>query len=357
MPRLLEPLWLVLISYADNQLAQMIEFLREENRILRSKLPKRLALSAREKNRLLKYGSMLGPAINSLITIVSSRTFSRWMKERKGPTKAATSKRKPGRPKTEAEIRELILKFARENSWGYSRILGELKKLGIQSVSRSTVVNILKDAGFDTSPKRGKGTWSEFLERHRKTLWASDFLSVKSLTTKGFVDLFVLFFIHPGTRRVIVSGISTNPNSAWMKQQARNVTGEIRDFGFPAPEFLIIDHDTKYTREFDAIFESEGTEVKRVGPIAPNLNAYAERFAQTLRVECLDHFVICGEKHLRHLVSEFLAHYHEERPHQNLANTPPCRSSTEILPFVKDQPIRRTERLGGLLKHYSRKAA
>ena len=134
MPRLLEPLWLVLISYADKQLAQMIEFLREENRILRNKLPKRLTLSAREKNRLIKYGSMLGPAINSLITIVSPRTFSRWMKDQKGPAKAGTSKRKPGRPKTEAEIRDLILRFARENSWGYSRILGELKKLGIQSV-------------------------------------------------------------------------------------------------------------------------------------------------------------------------------------------------------------------------------
>jgi putative transposase len=171
----------------------MIEYLREENRILRGKLPKRLPLSAQEKNRLIKYGSMLGPANNSLITIVSPRTFSRWMKELKGPTNADMPKRKPRRPKTEAEIRELILRFAPGNGWGYSRILGELKNLGIPSVSRSTVVNILKEAGFDPSPKRGKGMWWEFLERHQKTLWASDFLSVKSLTTKGFVDLFVLF--------------------------------------------------------------------------------------------------------------------------------------------------------------------
>jgi len=75
MRRLLEPLWLVLISYAEKRLAQMIEFLREENRILRSKLPKRFTLSTREKNGLIKYGSMLGPAINNLITIVTPRTF------------------------------------------------------------------------------------------------------------------------------------------------------------------------------------------------------------------------------------------------------------------------------------------
>jgi putative transposase len=357
MPRLLEPLWLVLISYAEKQLAQMIEYLREENRNLQGKLPKRLTLTARERNRLIKYGSMLGPAINSLITIVSHRTFMRWMNELKGPAKAGKPKRNSGRPRTESEIRDLILRFPRENSWGYSRILGELKKLGVQSVCRSMVVNILKETGFDPSPKRGKGTWWEFLERHQKTLWASDFLSVKSLTTNGFVDLFVLFFIHPGTRRVIVSGITANPNSAWMKQQARNVTGEIRDLGFLVSEVLIIDHDTKYTREFDAIFESEGTEVKRVGPIAPNLNAYAERFAQTLRVECLDHFVVCGEKHLRFLVTEFLEHYHDERPHQSLDNVPPCRPSEKILPFEKTHPVHRTERLGGFLKHYSRKFA
>ena len=94
-----------------------------------------------------------------------------------------------------------------------------------------------------------------------------------------------------------------------------------------------------------------------MGPLAPNLNAYAERFAQTLRTECLDFFLICGEKHLRHPVSEFMKHYHDERPHQNLGNTPPCRQDDLILPFVKDQAIHRTERLGGLLKNYSRQAA
>ena len=70
------------------------------------------------------------------------------------------------------------------------------------------------------------------------------------------------------------------------------------------------------------MFEAEGAEVKRVGPLAPNMNAYAERFVQTLRVECLDHFVVCGEKHLQHLVKEMVAHYHEERPHQSLENEP-----------------------------------
>ena len=91
--------------------------------------------------------------------------------------------------------------------------------------------------------------------------------------------------------------------------------------------------------------------------MAPNLNAYAERFVQTLRTECLDYFVVFGEKHLRHILFEFLAYYHDERPHQNLGNAPPCRQEETILPFVKDQSIHRRVRLGGLLKHYYRKAA
>ena len=179
---------------------------------------------------------------------------------------------------------------------------------------------------------------------------------MKSWTSRGFVDLYLLFFIHPGTRRVIVSGITANPDGAWMKQQARNVTGEIRELGFASPEILIIDHDTKYTKEFDAIFASEGTKVQRVGPRAPNLNAYAERFVQTLRQECLDHFVIFGEKHLRYLVTEFVAHFHRERPHQNLGNRPPVLVESDES-ILHNGPIRCQTRLGGLLKHYTRLAA
>lgn len=76
---------------------------------------------------------------------------------------------------------------------------------------------------------------------------------------------------------------------------------------------LLTDHDAKYARNFDAVFEGEGAEVKWMGPRPPNVNAYEERWAQTLREECLDYFVILGE---RHVVWEFVAHYNEERPHQ-----------------------------------------
>jgi putative transposase len=124
-------------------------------------------------------------------------------------------------------------------------------------------------------------------------------------------------------------------------------------------EYLIIDHDTKYTGTFDTVFEAEGAQVKRVGPQAPNMNAYAERWVQSLRTECLDHFLILGEKHLAYIVKEFVAHYNEERPHQGVGNVPLSVASepeSVILKFPCGE-VKCRERLGGLLKHYHRAAA
>jgi putative transposase len=95
----------------------------------------------------------------------------------------------------------------------------------------------------------------------------------------------------------------------------------------------------------------------KVGPKKPNMNAFAERFLQTVKQECLDHFVICCEAHLRHLLKEFLEHYHLERAHQGLDNrTPTGRPPPTTADFQTDQ-IECRERLGGLLKSYHRKAA
>jgi putative transposase len=222
-------------------------------------------------------------------------------------------------------------------------------------VSRSTVINILREAGLDPGPKRGVGTWTDFLERHAATLWASDFLTVKTWTTRGIVDVFVLFFLHPGTRKAFVAGVSANPGPDWMKQQARKATMKMEELGLP-PKYLILDHDSKYTKDFDAVFVAEGAEIIRVGPKAPNLNAHAERFAQTLRHELLDHFVVFGEKHLRYLLSEFLHHYAQERPHQGIGNVPLAGSPPAVIPFPHGR-VRCKKRLGGLLRHYHRTAA
>uniref|UniRef100_A0A7C4LNR2 Uncharacterized protein n=1 Tax=Schlesneria paludicola TaxID=360056 RepID=A0A7C4LNR2_9PLAN len=99
------------------------------------------------------------------------------------------------------DIRELVLNLTRENSWGNSHILGELPKLGIESISPQTVKNIVREHELDPGPKRGKGTWDEFLKIHADTLWQCDFVSKRMWTLRGFVDLHFVVFLHLGTRR------------------------------------------------------------------------------------------------------------------------------------------------------------
>jgi putative transposase len=137
----------MLASLGKSELARQVQYLKAENEILRAKLPKRVTVTLTERRCLLKLGQKIGPAIKHLITIVAYRTFLRWLAGDKAGRKAG----KRGRPRTDEEIRETIIRLARENGWGYTRILGELKKLGIRRVCRSTVINILKENGLEAT--------------------------------------------------------------------------------------------------------------------------------------------------------------------------------------------------------------
>ena len=124
------------------------------------------------------------------------------------------------------------------------------------------------------------------------------------------------------------------------------------------PKYLLRDRDSKFVKEFDAILTSEGIAVTPIGVRAPNQNAVAERFVQSVKSECLDHFVVFGASHLRHILSEYLAYYHHHRPHQGLDNRP--LGWVEPAVSEADQPVSEVvchERLGGLLRHYQRVAA
>lgn len=167
------------------------------------------------------------------------------------------------------------------------------------------------------------------------------------------MDFFILFFIHIGTRKVFIPGITDHPHAQWMAQQARNFAIHLHETDMEATH-LIRDGDKKFTPQFDEFLKAGGTEIVRLPVAAPNMNAYAERWCQSLQVEALDHFIILGENHLRYLVSEYLTYYLQHRPHQGLDNRLLTNAGHDP---PSEGKILCQERLGGLLKHYYRKSA
>ena len=149
--------------------------------------------------------------------------------------------------------------------------------------------------------------------------------------------------------------MTANPDQAWVVQQARNFA--LHGTEQPAPH-LIRGLDGKFGPAFDAVLEAEDVEFVKVGPRKSKLNAYSEQFVQTIRRECLDHFIVFGEDHLRLRCSEFLVHFHERRPHQGRDNRPLSGAEpAEWTGAITADAIVCEERLGGLLKHYPRQAA
>src|SRR5215218_1964381 len=207
--------------------------------------------------------------------------------------------RRPGRPPTRAEVRALVVRLARENpGWGYRRIRGELVGLGIK-LAASTVWTILKEAGIEPAPKRLEQNWSEFLRAQAASILECDFLTVDTLFLRRF---YVLFFIELATRRVHLAGFTTNPDGRWVTQQARNLLMELEDDGICLPRFLIRDRDSKFTRQFDEVFRSEGIRVIKAPIRAPKARAHAERWVGSVRRECLDRILIAGRWHLQHVL-------------------------------------------------------
>jgi putative transposase len=350
------PLLVFLIHMTQSIMLRQIAYLKAENAVLRSRCPKNVQTTPAERSLLIRLGKPLGNAIQELLSLVHYKTFQRWVRDEAKPL-SEKAKRPPGRPPIPQNIEELILRLAKETSWGYARIQGELKKLGI-TVAANTIKKIMIKNGFHPSPNRTKGDWDVFIKRHIDTLWATDFFTKDVWTAFGKVTYYVLFFIHVGTRRVKIGGMTVQPNGPWVEQQARNFAYELAERGEQAT-YLIKDGDTKFTEKFDEVFKSEGIKVKRIPYRSPNLNAFAERYVQSVKQECLDQFIVFGESHLEYLLREYEDYYNTVRPHQGIENrtigivvVPPLDSSPPDASEIECE-----SRLGGLLRHYYRRAA
>jgi putative transposase len=247
------------------------------------------------------------------------------------------------------QVQQLIVRLATENPrWGYQRIQGELHRLGVQ-VSATTIRMTLRRHGLDPTPRPTATTWRAFLRQQAARIMACDFFTVDTVWLQR---LYVLFFIEHDTRRVHLAGVTANPDSRWVTQQARNLLLVLEERGRRV-RFMLRDRDAKFTRSFDDVFRSEGGEVLMTPVQAPKANAYAERWVRTVRAECLDWLLIVGRTHLEQVLRVYVEHYNRHRPHRSLGLAAPDRPAG-LAVVGEDQPgqVRRRNLLGGLLHEY-----
>jgi putative transposase len=323
-----------------------ILLLRHQLRVLQRQAA-RPQLTQADRALLAAFSRVLARRAWRRSLFVTPATVMRWHRELVA-RRWTYPHRRPGRPPTPADVRELVVRLARENpSWGYRRVQGELVGLGVR-LAASTVWTILKEAGIEPAPKRLEQNWSEFLRQQAASLLECDFLTVDTLFLKRF---YVLFFIEVATRRVRLAGITTNPEGRWVTQQARNLLMELGDECI-RPRFLVRDRDSKFTREFDEVFRSEGIRVIKAPVRAPTARAHAERWVGSVRRECLDRLLIVGRRHLHHVLVAYVRHFNEHRPHRALGQRPPLREEQPLADVIVLDRLRRRHLLGGLIHEY-----
>ena len=259
---------MIFAGWVNRRQLNVIEYLQEENRILKERLGgRRLRFTDAERRRLARKAQALGrKVLNELETLVTPDTLLRWYRELVASKWNYSHRRSPGRPRLMRTIVERILQMALENpSWGYTRIRGALANLGHQ-VGRGTIANILSDNGIKPAPERGAHTrWSTFLKAHWECLTAADLMSVEVCTFRGFVTQYILFFIDIASRSVHVAGITAHPDNSWMTQIARNII-DMDDGFLRGKRYVILDRDAKYSDGFRNVLVREGIHVVRLPP-------------------------------------------------------------------------------------------
>jgi putative transposase len=261
-------------------------------------------------------------------------------------------KSKPGRPRLPKNIRELIVRMARENpTWGQERVASELSlKLGIYVSPRT--VRAYWPWQPNRQPRRTSSQrWRTFVRNHARCLLACDFLVV---VTARFRVLYVFVLMEVATRRIVHANVTAHPTIEWTLQQFREAIADDHKH-----RFLIHDRDAIFSLGLDHELKAFGLRVLRTPVRAPQANAYCERLVGTMRRECLDFLIPLSEKHLRAILKVWVKHYNQGRPHMSLG--PGIPDGRELPPasgrlrhqFPKDIQVVARSVLGGLHHEYA----
>ena len=309
--------------------------LRHQLNVLRRKSPKRMALG--NIDRVVLIGLYrLAPKVLEALKIITPETVIRW--HRAGFRAYWRYKSHPlsGRPKISAEIRQLVREMSLANPfWGAPRIHGELLKLGI-AVGQTTVAKYM--ARRRRPPSQG---WKTFLRNHTDAIASIDMFVVP---TVSFQLLYGLVILRHSRRKLLWLSVTAHPNAEWIARQLTEACGWNE-----APRYLIRDRDGAYGEIFIRRLEAMGIRDRPSSARSPWQNGHAERLIGSIRRDCLDHVVVFGERHLRHLLNSYQRHYNEVRTHLSLQKDAPISRAVRSAGRVIPVPL-----LGGLHHQYVR---
>ena len=330
-------IWYALIGLFRSRAALEAEnlVLRHQLNVLRRKCPKRVALSSID--RLLLVGLYrLAPGVLEALRIIRPETLMRWHRAGFRAYWRWKSRPRGGRPRTAAEIRHLIHEMSVANPlWGAPRIHGELLKLGID-VGQTTVAKYM--ARRRRPPSQG---WKTFLRNHADGIASMDLFLIPTIS---FRLLYGFLILRHSRRELLWLGVTAHPSAEWVARQLTEAYGWQQ-----APRYIIRDRDCVYGAVLARRLRAMGIRDRPIAPRSPWQNGCAERLIGSIRRDCLDHVVVFGEQHLRHLLKSYQKYYNEARTHLSLDKDAPIPRTVQTVGQTLAVPI-----LGGLHHQYIR---
>ena len=309
--------------------------LRHQLAVLRRKVRGRVQLTSGDRFFLIQLYRWF-PSVLKAVTIIQPATLVRWHRAGFRRYWRWKSRCLGGRPQIDADLRALIRRMSADNPlWGAPRIHGELLKLGFEVAQSSVAKYMTKRAG---PPAQG---WSTFLRNHAPNIAAMDLFVVPTI---GFELLYAFVIVRLDRRNLVWVGVTTNPTAEWIVRQLTEA--------FPwdeAPRYLIRDRDRAYGAAIVRRVHAMGIRDKPIAPASPWQNGFAERLIGSIRRECVDHFIVLGEAHLRRILQTYARYYNVIRTHWSLDKDAPVSRPVQRIGSIKSHAI-----LGGLHHHYLR---
>ena len=312
-----------------------ILILRHQLNVLRRGSPQRFAFS--DFDRWI-FASLyrIAPSVVNALAIVKPGTVIRWHRAGFRLFWRWKSRSRGGRPKVPLEIRKLIREMSLANQlWGAPRLHGELLKLGID-VGQTSVAKYM--AKRRNPPSQG---WKTFLRNHTDGIASIDLFVVP---TVSFRLLYALLILRHGRRRIMWLGVTAHPTAEWIARQLTEACG-----WEPAPRYLIRDRDCVYGEYFKRRLRAMGIRGRPTSLRSPWQNGNTKRLIGSIRRECLDHVVVFGERHLRHVLNSYMHYYNGSRTHLSLNKDAPVPRPVQAVGRILPTPI-----LGGLHHRYVR---